>query len=68
MIEEIRELREIEDGLRKVRKRIVRAMAIDSMGTPNSYRMLLEAVTSAQVDAEGMLDTREWADVDRRTA
>jgi hypothetical protein len=64
MSEEIRLLREVEDDLREARKKIARAMAIDALGTTNSYRMLLGVVTAAQVDTEGMLDTREWADMD----
>jgi hypothetical protein len=64
MSEEIQLLREVEDDLREARKKIARAMAIDTLGTPNSYRMLLGVVTAAQVDTEGMLDTREWADMD----
>lgn len=53
-------------GLRALRPQLERAAGVDALGTPASYRAMLAAMDDLIGDAAGMLDTRAWADVDRR--
>ena len=53
-------------GLRALRPELARAAGIDALGTPASYRLLLALLDDLLGDAAGLLDTRQWADVDER--
>lgn len=58
----------IVHALRALRPELDRAASIDALNTPASYRAMLAMFDALIGDAEGMLDTREWHDVDRGTA
>lgn len=68
LADEVATLTIIVNALRALRPELDRAASIDALGTPASYRAMLEMFDALIGDAEGMLDTREWHDVDRRTA
>ena len=56
----------IVTGLRALRPDLAHAAAIDALGTPASYRLATEMMDALIGDLSGMLDTRDFADMDAR--